>query len=85
MMDHDENEQIYLRGCEDEPGCDECHWYSALKEPRTLSDGATIYGYCFVHGDTETSHGMGKGFPVFIPEGKCKKFKRRKKEKWGIA
>lgn len=56
--------------------CYACKHFSELKEPRERSDGAVIYGYCFKDGDKDYSPNMGKGFAVFIPEGKCKQFKR---------
>lgn len=53
-------------------GCEGCRHYSALREPRQRSDGATIHGYCFKHGDKNYSWNMGKGFAVFQPLGACK-------------
>ena len=59
--------------------CDTCKHYSALAEPRDVSDGAFIYGYCFKYGVKPYSLGMGKGLAVFIHESSCESFKRRKK------
>lgn len=57
--------------------CNNCTYFSALRDPRQRYDGATIYGYCFRDGDTNYSPNMGKGFAVFISpqSGRCKKFK----------
>lgn len=56
-------------------GCESCRHFSALKEPRLRSDGATIHGYCFKYGDKNYSWNMGKGFAVFQPLGACKDHK----------
>lgn len=62
-----------------ECSCNQCRYYSSLKEPRERSDGAIIYGYCFKDGDTNYSSNMGKGFAVFVPNGQCKNFKKSRK------
>lgn len=50
--------------------CKNCKNYSPLVSPRELSENAVIYGYCFErNGFTNT------GYPVYIPEGKCKSYK----------
>lgn len=67
----------------DTNNCETCRHYSALREPRVRSDGVTIHGYCFKHGDKDYSWNMGKGYAVFLPEGHCKDHKnlpRKKKE-----
>lgn len=47
--------------------CKNCQKYSPLVTPRELNEDVTIYGYCFQRaGFTNT------GYPVYIPEGKCK-------------
>lgn len=51
--------------------CYSCGFFSELKVPRERSDGAIIYGYCF-----EDKYNMEKGYPVFIPEGKCESFNK---------
>ncbi|MCQ5130310.1 hypothetical protein NE562_11615 [Butyricicoccus faecihominis] len=74
------NEQTSLFPTEaKESGCAVCHHFSALKDPRERSDGAVIYGYCFKGGDKNYSTNMGKGLAVFLPDGICKQFKRRRK------
>ena len=60
-----------------EKKCDNCIHYSCLKSPREVQDGY-IYGYCFKFGTKQYHLGMGKGFPVFIKDGVCKDFKKRK-------
>lgn len=57
--------------------CSQCRFFAELKEPFVRSDGAVIYGYCFQAGDRDDSPGMGKGYAVFLPDGRCKKFKSR--------
>lgn len=59
--------------------CEVCANYSALKMPRKRNDGAVIYGYCFKNGDQDYNTNMGKGYPVFISGGCCKKFKMEAK------
>lgn len=61
-----------------EQHCDACTHYSALAQPRERSDGAVIYGYCFKDGDKSYSTNMGKGLAVFIQNGFCKSFKKRR-------
>lgn len=61
--------------------CVTCSYYLALGEPRKRSDDAVIYGYCFKNGDHDYNTNMGKGYPVFISGGFCKKFKKRKETK----
>lgn len=56
--------------------CDTCSYYSALKEPRACNKDAVIYGYCF-----KDIYSMGKGYPVFIDGGSCKKYHHRKEAK----
>ena len=70
--------QTSLFPASEERECNTCHYYSALKEPRERSDGAVIYGYCFKNGDKDYNTDMGKGCAVFIPNGSCKQFKKRK-------
>ena len=60
--------------------CEQCRHYSALREPRQRSDEAVIYGYCFKDGDKSYNTNMGKGLAVFIPNGDCKHFKKRKEQ-----
>ncbi len=78
-------EQVSILSAEKGPGrdCFWCHFFAELKTPFERSDGAVIYGYCFQAGDRDCSPGMGKGYAVFVPEGSCKKFKRRKHGKEG--
>lgn len=57
--------------------CETCNFYSALVAPRVRSDDVVIYGYCFKHGDKDYNTNMGKGYPVFISGGRCKKWKKR--------
>lgn len=52
-------------------------FFAELKESFVRSDGAVIYGYCFQAGDRDDSPGVGKGYAVFLPDGRCKKFKSR--------
>ena len=59
--------------------CYSCRCFAELKEPWELSgDRGKIYGYCFKGGDKDYSPSLGKGFPVYIDEGICKEFKRKK-------
>lgn len=64
--------------------CYECKNYSELKEPRTQNgkDNTeyTIYGYCFKKIFKSV---FNTGYPVYLPDGSCKKFVRKanKKEK----
>ncbi len=73
-------EQISLLPPEptDENNCVQCRFFAELKEPFERSDGAVIYGYCFQGGDRDYSPGMGKGYAVFMPNGRCKTFKAKK-------
>lgn len=73
-----ESEQTSIFYAPPEKRCDTCDFFSALKEPRKRSDEAKIYGYCFKSGDKNYNTNMGKGYPVFIDEGSCKHWKRRK-------
>lgn len=61
---------------EQETCCEGCEHYSALREPRERTDGAVIYGYCFADGTKNYSRNEGKGYAVFLPDGKCSKFKK---------
>ena len=74
-------EQISLLPPEptDENNCVQCRFFAELKEPFERSDGAVIYGYCFQGGDRDYSPGMGKGYAVFMPTGRCKTFKAKKR------
>lgn len=55
---------------EEKMNCKSCENYSLLIMPRELKEGVIIYGYCFKQtGFTNT------GYPVYIPEGKCKSHK----------
>lgn len=58
--------------------CFRCRFFAELKEPFVRSDEAVIYGYCFREGDKDYSPGMGKGYAVFMPDGRCKTFKAKK-------
>lgn len=58
--------------------CETCDFYSVLANPRVRSDDAVIYGYCFKDGDKDYNTNMGKGFPVFVPDGHCKQWKKQK-------
>lgn len=61
--------------------CYNCRFFAKLEKPYERSDGAVIYGYCFVSGDKDYSPNMGKGYPVFIDGGVCDKHKFPKTEK----
>lgn len=61
--------------------CYNCRFFAKLEKPYERSDGAVIYGYCFVQGDKDYSPNMGKGYPVFIDGGVCEKHKYPKKIK----
>lgn len=78
----EKNEQISLfKEQKSETGCEHCKFFAELKIPYERSDGAIIYGYCFMDGDKDHSPNMGKGYAVFVPNGTCKKFKRKAKAK----
>lgn len=51
--------------------CTDCKYYSELKYPRAIDDVNKIYGYCF-----KNAYNMGKGFPVYIPDGICNDMKK---------
>lgn len=61
--------------------CFSCRHFSELKKPREVAEGAAIYGYCFKDGTKDYSPNMGKGYPVYIPEGKCKDWKKRREDR----
>ena len=53
--------------------CNDCKFYSELKEPRKVDEQNFIYGYCF-----KSQYNMGKGYPVYVPGGACKDMKKRR-------
>ena len=61
--------------------CKQCKYYSAFEEPRDLSiagvkyQGSFAYGMCYKQ---KPFGGNYQGHPVFIPEGSCKEFSRKK-------
>jgi hypothetical protein len=58
--------------------CYSCVNFSELKEPRALEPEGSIYGYCFKSGTKPHSLNMGKGYAVYVSEGKCREFRRKK-------
>ena len=72
-------EQISLFGATRPENCYDCEHFSELKEPRKLDGGGEIFGYCFKSGTKPSSPNMGKGFPVYLPEGSCKSWVKRRK------
>lgn len=64
-----------------EQTCYTCRYFAELKEPWVRSDEACIFGYCFERGDKNYSYNMGKGIAVFIADGRCKDWARRKEKK----
>ena len=62
---------------DERPGCScyTCRYFSELKEPRQLDPDGAIYGLCFKAG---VKHYSGNGYAVFIPDGKCAKYAKRK-------
>ena len=58
--------------------CNDCKFYSELKEPRQADEHNSIYGYCF-----KDQYNMGKGYPVYVPGGTCKDMKKARKESGG--
>lgn len=76
------NGQLNFFSEEEQPkdNCYACKHFSELKEPRE-GEGFAIYGYCFKFGNKVSSINEGKGYPVYIPEGKCKDYKRKKGNK----
>ena len=46
--------------------CKNCLNYSALQMPRPVDANNYIYGYCY-----RDNANMGKGYPIYIPEGSC--------------
>lgn len=71
-----DNQLSLFKEPEPKTGCWKCRFFAELKTPFERSDGAVIYGYCFVDGDKDHSPNMGKGYAVFVPDGICKRFKR---------
>lgn len=67
-----EQESLFCTSMPD--NCYFCKHFSELREPRERSDGFKIFGYCF-----KDKYNMEKGYPVFIPEGKCESFSRSRK------
>lgn len=48
--------------------CKNCKNYSSLEKPRKIDEYITIHGYCF-----KKKIGLkNTGYPVYLPEGKCK-------------
>lgn len=64
-----------------EKSCSVCRFCAELKKPYERTDGAVIYGYCFMGGDKNYNANMGKGYPIFLPLScscLCKSFRRTK-------
>lgn len=61
--------------------CNQCKFYSEFTEPRDLSiagekyANAVCYGMCYKQ---KNAFGNFQGYPVYIPEGNCKDFARRR-------
>lgn len=61
--------------------CNQCKFYSEFTEPRDLSiagekyANAVCYGMCY---SQKNAHGNIRGYPVYLPEGSCKDFIRRR-------
>ena len=60
--------------------CENCLYYSALTEPRKLSDGICIYGYCFVEEKYARFSGSSSGYPIIVSDGHVCRDYRTKKE-----
>lgn len=68
IMQKESEQPIYSSGCA------RCRYFSGLSVPRKLEEGVMIYGYCFKHGGKNHNFGKGKGFPVYLADGRCKDF-----------
>ena len=73
-------EQINIFGISDEDrpceSCYKCEHFAESKEPRTYTnrDGEfCVFGMCF---KAFCKNGSYSAYPVYIPEGKCKDFKK---------
>jgi len=53
---------------DDSVNCYCCTHFSEFKSPRQCDDINFIYGYCF-----KNSIGIFNGYPVYLPQGACKK------------
>jgi len=61
--------------------CNQCKFYSEFTEPRDLSIAgekyadAVCYGMCYKQNLAKSNY---QGYPVYIPEGNCKDFIRKR-------
>lgn len=55
--------------------CESCNYYAALEQPRKATDECVVYGFCF---QDFMKNGQTSTYPVYIPEGYCRKFKKKK-------
>lgn len=58
-------------------GCNKCKHYAALQTPRKISESAYVYGFCFKN----TANDYGRTYPVYIPNGACSDFAKKKEGK----
>lgn len=77
------NDQISIFGnpIQEKPSecCYQCAHFAEFKEPRAYTNHEGdfgVFGMCF---KTFCKNGSYAVYPVYIPEGKCKLFKKRKK------
>ena len=60
--------------------CYQCQHFAEFKEPRTYTnrDGDFgVFGMCFKQFCKNGSYSV---YPIYVPEGKCKDFKKRSKK-----
>lgn len=55
--------------------CENCNYYAALEQPRKATDECVVHGFCF---QDFMKNGQTYTYPVYIPEGHCGKFKKKK-------
>lgn len=61
--------------------CKQCSYFSEFTEPRDLAvagekyKGAFCYGVCY---QQKLAAGNFQGYPIYVPEGTCKEFRRKR-------
>lgn len=61
--------------------CNQCKFYSEFTEPRDLSIAGEKFAYAVCYGMCYKQNlfkGNFQGYPVYIPEGNCKDFIRKR-------